>query len=185
MTPSPSPADLSLAAIRYLTDEMTASESVQFEQLLESDAAAQQALVEAVKLAAALQSAATVRATAPSPHAAMEAPYGRRRWTAALAMSGCGIVAATLFLALWFEPAPFTRAEQQSAAVAAVSAWAELSDREESGGADDVMFVVEDEVSAADVIPDWLMAALEVDSVGSPDGNGRTDDGVNPLDDEI
>ena len=55
MNESVSQADLPLQAFRYLAGELPTAEAEAFEQLLAGDAAAQQALVDAVQLTAALQ----------------------------------------------------------------------------------------------------------------------------------
>lgn len=172
-------SDLSLQAFRYAAGELTGAEAADFESLLETDLDAQLSLVQAVQLAAALQSAA--RAIQP---AARVSPSGvrtpSRRWSPALALIGSGIVAATLLVALREESDPVGPENTT------VTLWSELHDEvAESMPLDDASLEALDaEVIDEDLVPDWMLAAVAINEDAGASQDTAPGDESPEIDDE-
>lgn len=174
-----SQTDLPLQAFRYLAGEMDPAEAEAFERLLAGDGAVQQALVEAVQISAALQvNAAAPPASRPLVRTVrVSAPT--RRWSVALALGGCAVVAATLLVALRDDTTPGAATAQNAGAVATVEAWSELGPENDVIPLDDASLMFADEsTDATDTVPDWLLAAV---ADGPADGNEDSTPARNEL----
>ena len=173
-------SDLSLQAFRYAAGELNGAEAAAFERLLETDLAAQSALVRAVQLATALESAASVlRPSASVRSSETHAPS--RRWSPVLALFGSGVVAATLLVALR-EESPSVGPENTT-----VSLWTELHEEEivEPAPLDDAaLLALEAEASEEDLVPDWMLAAVAIDDQAGDGGDSGAAPGDEIIDDE-
>jgi hypothetical protein len=143
--------DLALEALHYASGEMTAAAAAAFEQRRGEDAAAREALCQAVQLAHALEGQ-----TSPLPHPAYRdrvrrelRPGGRMAWLLArrpypghpLLWGALGVAATLLFLLVGVgqpraslspidRPPPVVTEPARPATVEAASLWAELSNNE-------------------------------------------------------
>jgi hypothetical protein len=174
-------SDLSLQAFRYAAGELNSAEGAAFERLLETDLAAQLALVRAVQLATVLQSA-----TPPIQSAIRMLPSERRspsrRWSSLLALFCSGVVAATLLVALREESTPVGPEN------ATVSLWSELHEEDvvEPAPLDDAALPFDGDASEEDLVPDWMLAAVAIDDQvdGGNDAGTVPGDGAQAIDDE-
>jgi hypothetical protein len=162
--PSPQ-SDLPLLALRYTAGELDAAELAAFERRLETDLVAQSALVQAVQIVAVLQSPsrlpAITRPLSSRPAAAS------RQWSRWLAVLSCGVVAAAMLIALREESVPDAGGDAvagTAAGGAMVADWAavELADAEVLSADDAALLVLDEDPSGEDVVPDWLLAAVEM-----------------------
>jgi anti-sigma factor RsiW len=188
MIANSSHSDLPLHAFRYAAGELSAAETAEFEQLLATDPDAQRALVHAVQLAAVLQSAAPTIAPVARTARRVQPTH---RWSPVLALLGSAAVAATVLVVLRDESTPMLASNsvgEHSGADATVSLWNELhSDDVESASLDEAaLLALEDEQTESDVIPDWMLAAVEIGDAppGSDAGDSQSADDTDPIDDE-
>lgn len=191
MSSSPGQSELLLLAFRYISGEVGADEGAAFEGRLESEPAAQQAVIDAVRLTAALQR------NAPEPLPALPGPEPlpatgrrefaeRRGWAAVVLVAGAALAAAVL-VALE-AGRPDSRPDHLSAtaeeaadpdAGTTVSLWSALDADEnvEPVPGDGALPDGDFDPAPADVIPDWMLSALN-DRTAQPadpatDGPGR------------
>lgn len=166
MTSALSQSDLSLTAIRYLAGELDAAETDAFEQRLAADAVAQQALVHAVQISAAvLAGSPAAPVVRPVRIAAGNRPTSTSRRASVAALVSSGLVAAAVLLALRAEPESVAVVSSgDSGSDATVSLWTELDVEEIEAALDEPSLVTVDgaEFDAVQV-PDWMFAAIETD----------------------
>ncbi len=172
MTNSNPTDDTLLMAVRYVLNECDATELAAFEARLGDDPAAQEALVEAVRIVALLQKTPTCQSLESSLQAAPgRAAPARRSWKPAALVTASLLVAVAV---IW-QSRPATQNRQvaihDSPALAQV--WttldadqivAEVADEEATEDS-------ADELETASDVPDWLLTAVLVE-----EANGQSDD---------
>lgn len=173
-------SDLPLTALRYAAGELSGAELAEFEAQLETDFDAQVALAEAVQLVSALASRSSVVVRRRVCHPVRDSRR-RSRWFAVL--SG-GIVAAAMLIVIWqgSEPSGTGAAISENAAAdATLSAWAvvqledaDVSEPDEAAALlafEEELSAEEENIEDAEIVPDWLLAAVELSDLPSgPDG---------------
>lgn len=193
MKPTSAQSDLLLLALRYAAGELSGAESAGFEKQLAADLDAQEALARAVRLASALGTRPPVGPVVVRPVRRRPVTTGRRRsaWLAVLSSSA---VAAAVLAALWEEPGPTALTDDTTANAGVgvmVADWVDvdLEDGDLLSADDADLLLPEDEPSiedAGEIVPDWLLAAVEISSV-SPDlddVDASSGDGLDEIDEE-
>lgn len=172
MTPALPQSDLSLTALRYLAGELDVAAADAFERLLGADAAAQQALVQAVQISAAVQSGSSAPAVVPTVRiATARRPERTSHWSTAAALIGSGLVAATVLVALRDAPKSVSVvSSDESSPGATVSLWTELDVEEIEAALDEPsLMTLDGEAADAVQVPDWMFAAIETDFAAGND----------------
>ncbi len=171
---NPNPTDDTLLlAVLYVLNECDESEAVAFEARLGDDSAAQEALVEAVRIVAMLQSTPTCESLESSLQAAPgRAAPARRSWQTA------SLITASLLVAVAVIWQSFPSSQNHQVAIheapALAQAWtafdaeqvvvAEPTDEETTEDS-------ADELEPASDVPDWLLTAVLFE-----EASGESDD---------
>jgi hypothetical protein len=151
--------DLHTLAIRYALGELAGAEALAFENRLETDQSAREALADAVILSSAVRQLPCPARTATPKQAA------RRSRIAAIVV---GSAACLLFVALIKLPPrdrPIARHRNGIEATAIVGTWSELGDDNLT------LFDLDPDVirdDASSDVPDWMVAAVLQDIEQSP-----------------
>ena len=161
-------SELGWTALRYVCGELDADESAAFEQRLDHDQAAREAVAQAVELAGAVARLEPNAALLPGP-----SRRGRMgaiaRWAALAAAS---LLLALAVKGLWFSPQPGDAMPGAGAPSAVALAWSgvhEGDDETESllAWLDTNPAPLDTPENADAGVPDWMLAAASLDR-GSP-----------------
>ena len=145
--------DLEWLAFRYISDELSPQDRMDFEHRLETDLEAQQAVVEAVGLTRDLAVAMTASSTAPRP-----TPATSNGWLA-WALSVAALLLAGLSVG-WYWQQNGTPTDQVADADSIAVAWVETLDEEFEEELESVAELAYDTDVVNTEQVDWMLAAL-------------------------